>query len=146
MSLYDDIAARLNPDRCPAVLQAVSGIDGEKAMELIALAAVAVSAVVVHLSEAASPVRESGFQVSQADTVTFGVLLGLVFPGGYPEFEAACAQIKAALAGWTPDGMARPVYYAGGATLRYDLSKDGGRWLYLLRFTTRRQNLIGAQQ
>lgn len=142
--LYDQAAARLAPDRCPAVLQAAVGADGEAAAEMFALAP-DVSALVHSISDRADPVSTAAFKVSQRVTVLFGVTMALVYPGGYPQFEAAEAQIKAALRGWTPEGFDAPVQYAGGRTLQYRIGEDGGRWLHLLTFSTSFRETYEAQ-
>ncbi len=145
IGLYDAAAARLaDPARCPAILQALTGIDPDQAIEMLALSA-DVTALVSPMSDEAVPVREAAFKVSQMEVWTFGVTMALVFPGGFSQFEPARDQIKAALRGWVPAGAASPVEYAGGRTVEYRIDKDGGRWLHLLRFRVAVQETYEAQ-
>jgi hypothetical protein len=145
IGFYDTVAARLaDTDRCPAVLQVATGMDAKAAAETLALGA-DVTALVTPLSDDAAPVNHAAMAVTQVEEWIFGVTMALVFPGGFPQFEAAKEQIKAALRGWTPDGAASAVQYAGGQTLQYSVGEDGGRWLHLLRFRVRVHVTYGAQ-
>lgn len=133
IGMFDAAAARLaDPVRCPAVLQATTAMDVEAALEMLALSA-DVTAIVSPLSDDAVPVTTTGLKVTQKEVWTFGVTMALVFPGGFAQFEPALVEIKDALTGWTPQGAAGPVQYAGGTLLEYS-AKEGGRWLHLLRF------------
>ena len=143
--LYDAVAARLaDPARCPSILQVATGMDARAALETLALGA-DVTALVSPLSDEARPINEAGFLVTEVDDEVFGVTMALVFPGGFPQFEAARREIKAALRCWTPPGASTPVTYAGGSTLQYSVNQDGGRWLHLLRFRVQSQETYEAQ-
>lgn len=118
----------------PALLQVETATDATAALETMALSQL-VTALVHPLSDQAAPVGEAALLVSQLEVWTFGVTLALVYPGGFPEFELARDQVKAALRGWNWESqLATPVEYAGGQVLQYQLGVDGGRWLHLLRF------------
>jgi len=144
IGFYDAAVARLaDPDRCPAVLQAAVAMDADAVIETLALG-MDVSAIVSPLSDDATPIRSAGLRVTQVETWTFGVTMALVFPGGFPQWETARQQIKAALRGWTPEGAAKPVEYAGGTLLEYR-AEAGGRWLHLLRFRVDVHETYGAQ-
>jgi hypothetical protein len=144
IGFFDAAAARLaDPARCPAVLQTAVAMDAEATIETLALAA-DVTAIVSPLSDEAYPVNQAALTVTQVEDWTFGVTMALVFPGGFSQWEPARDQIKAALRGWTPEGAAGPVQYAGGTLLEY-AAKDGGRWLHLLRFRVRVHETYGAQ-
>jgi hypothetical protein len=144
IGLYDAVAQRLaDPVRCSAVLQVETAMDAEATAETLALAA-DVTAIVSPLSDEAYPVNHAAMMVTQVEEWTFGVTMAMVFPGGFAQFEPARDQIKAALRGWTPEGAASAVQYAGGTLLEY-AAKDGGRWLHLLRFRVRVQQSYGAQ-
>lgn len=144
IGFFDAVAARLaDPDRCPAILQAVTSMDAEATVESLALG-MDVTAIVSPLSDEAAPVATTGLRVTQAETWIFGVTMALVFPGGFPQFEPARAQAIDALIGWRPDGAAWPVQYAGGTLLEYR-AEDGGRWLHLLRFRVGVERTYGAQ-
>lgn len=144
IGLYDNVATRLQDGRCPALLQVGTGTDAEQALEMMALGP-DVTALVHPLSDVADPIRESGFIVGQRTVERFGVTLGLVFPGGFPQFEEAREQVKAALRGWTPPNCATPVEYSAGRTLSYTAAKEGGRWLHLLTFLVSYREIIEAQ-
>ena len=145
IGFYDLVAARLqDPARCPALLQVATGMKPEEAVEMLALGP-DVTALVTPLSEEAFPVTGTGFAVTQVEGHLFGVTMALTFPGGFPQFEVARAQIKAALRGWLPAGVAEAVEYRGGAQLQYSAGQDGGRWLYLLRFRVTFQETYEAQ-
>ncbi|WP_304280634.1 hypothetical protein [Caulobacter segnis] len=144
IGFFDAVVARLaDPNRCPAVVQAAVAMDAERTIETLALGA-DVSAIVSPLSDEATPIRSAGLRVSQVETWIFGVTMALVFPGGFAQWDVARVQIKAALCGWTPEGAARPVEYAGGTLLEYR-AEEGGRWLHLLRFRVDVQETYGAQ-
>lgn len=144
--LFDAVVTRLSDtSRCPALLQVTSGMDAQAAAETLALAA-DVTALVTPLSDEAAPVNHAAMMVTQVEEHTFGVTMAMVFPGGFPQFETARDQIKAALRGWTPAGAQSAVQYAGGTTLQYSVNQDGGRWLHLLRFRVRVHETYGAQQ
>lgn len=130
--LYDAAAARIAAN-CPSVIQTATGLKPAEVVELLALDA-DVTALVCPLSDSASPVREAAMIVSQKETHVFGVTMALVAPGGLPQFETARTEIKNCLRGWCPEGSSEPVTYAGGALLDYDVSENGGRLLWLLRF------------
>lgn len=118
----------------PSLLQVETGMSPD-AVDVFALSHL-VSALVHPLSDQADPINEASLMVTQREIWTFGVTMALVFPGGFPEFVKARAEIKASLRGWAgPDGMlATPVEYAGGQTTQYSINADGGRWLHVLRF------------
>lgn len=144
IGMFDAAAARLaDPARCPAILQAVTAMDAEAALEMLALSA-DVTAIVSPLSDEAAPVATTGLRVRQLETWTFGVTMAMVFPGGFAQFEPACREIKAALRGWKPEGASGAVQYAGGTLLEYS-AKEGGRWLHLLRFRVTVQETYEAQ-
>lgn len=130
--LYDAAAARISAN-CPSVIQTATGLKPAEVVELLALGA-DVTALVCPLSDSADPVREAGLAVSQRELHVFGVTMALVAPGGLPQFETARTEIKSCLCGWSPAGASMPVTYAGGALLDYDVSENGGRLLWLLRF------------
>lgn len=133
MSAIDLITARLaDRTRCPTLLQVKSGGD-QKAAEAMALNK-DVSVLVCPLSETADPVAAAAFLSSQRIVQTVGVIMALTYPGGFPQFEAAKAEIKAALRGWLISDQAGQVQYAGDQLLDYSPTKDGGRWLHMLRF------------
>ena len=92
----------------------------------------------------ATPVATTGLRVRQLENWVFGVTMAMVFPGGFTQFETARTEIKRALRGWTPEGAAGPVQYAGGTLLEYS-AKEGGRWLHLLRFRVPVQETYEAQ-
>lgn len=143
IGLYTAIADRLRVN-CPALLQVETGMDALAALDMLALGK-DVTALITPISDDADPIKESGFLVSQRETWLFGVTMALVFPGGFSEFEPARDQVKATLRGWLPEGAATPIQYAGGRTLQYSASQDGGRWLHLLRFRLTVQERIEAQ-
>lgn len=143
LGLYDAAVARIQ-ERCPSVLQAQTGLKAAETAELLALDA-EVTAIVAPLSDAADPIDEAGFMVSQRVVHLFGVTLALVFPGGIPQFETARAEINAALRGWSPEGASMPVAYAGGNLLDYSLGVDGGRLLWLLRYRVETQDTVEDQ-
>lgn len=131
--------------RCASVLaQVVAAIDADEVLKSMALTTDA-SAIVVPLSEAGGPVDGGALQISQLETLQFGVQLVLKFPGGFPQFVPARDGVKAALRGWRPVGLSSPVAYLGGATTLYSASAQGGRWLYLLRFGATSKVTYGAQ-
>lgn len=118
----------------PSLLQVETGMSPDAA-DVFALNHT-VSALVHPLSDMVDPIAEACMMVTQREVWTFGVTMALVFPGGFPEWVKARAEIKAALRGWTgPDGLlATPVEYAGGQTTQYSINQEGGRWLHVLRF------------
>jgi hypothetical protein len=132
IGFLDATAARLAP-RAPSLLQVASSM-GRDAVESMTLSH-EVSALVYPLSDTAEKIKQSGLMISQGEEFLFGVLLALTFPGGVPQFETARAETKAALRGWLWDGeLATPVAYAGGALVHYS-AVQGGKLLWLLRFT-----------
>jgi len=133
LGLYDAAAARIDTG-CPSVVQVATGLQAKEAVEMLALGA-DVSALVHPLSDSADPIRDAAMIVTQREVHVFGVTMALVYPGGIPQFETARAEIKGVLRGWAPAGASMPVAYAGGQLLDYSLSDDGGRLLWLLRFT-----------
>jgi hypothetical protein len=142
--LFDNVAARIRAN-CTAILQTEVAPDAVAAVEMMTLAA-DVTALVCDISDSAVPVRSASLMVSQEETTLFGVLLALVFPGGFPEYEAARDQVKATIRGWRPPGASKPCEYAGGRTLQYELGADGGRWLRLLQFRVTEQAFYEHQQ
>lgn len=144
IGLYDLVVDRLRDD-CPSLLQVETGAEGVKAIEMLALGG-DVTALVSPMSDEARPVPAGTFHMVQSETETFAVVMALVFPGGFPQFETARDQIKTALRGWMPEGLALPIEYVGGATLQYDLKREGGRWLHRLRFRAVSQVTYGVSQ
>lgn len=140
LAIKDRLADKV---RCPSLLQVTAGASREAA-EAMTLNK-AVSVLVCPLSETAAPVREAAFKVSQRVEETIGVVLALVYPGGFEQFGQATDEIKAALRGWLPSDDAGQVEYAGGNVLEYRPAKDGGRWLHLLRFRAARHESYEAQ-
>lgn len=136
-SFYDQVATKLRAD-CPLLLQVETGLAAEAALDMLALGA-DMTALVHPLSDAAGAIRDAGMFVSQAESEQFGVTLAMVFPGGFSQFEPARLQVKAALRGWATPDLSMPIAYAGGNLLDYQLAKDGGRFLWLLRFNAPRQ-------
>ncbi|MFN3513458.1 MAG: hypothetical protein ACK41C_10455 [Phenylobacterium sp.] len=141
--LYEAVAERIR-ERCPLILQVTTAMNAMETVEQMALGE-DVSALVSPLSDVADPVKEASMFVSQRVTWTFGVTLALVFPAGFPEFEPACHEVKAALRGWAPAGASMPVQYRGGNLLAYTAERDGGRWLHLLRFSVPSQETYEHQ-
>ncbi len=134
MEGFFDAAAERLRQRCPVLLQVQTGMSRDL-VETMTLSQ-EVSALVHPLSEAADPVNHASLLVSQREAWVFGVMLALTYPGGFAEWEPAKAQVKAALRGWTwEERLAQPVAYVGGATLQYSIAQDGGRWLFLMRFS-----------
>ena len=134
IGLYDLVAARLgDPARCPNLIQVTTTPRASAAVEMLALNA-DVTALVGPLSDEANPVQGGSMRVGQVENELFGVTMAMLAPAGVEQFELAREQIKTALRGWMPEGAATPIAYVAGATLSYDLKKDGGRWLHLLRF------------
>lgn len=133
-------------ERCPSLLRAEVAMDGEKAVELLALSSEAVSALVSPLSDQASPIRDAGMLTTQNEDWVFGVTMCLVWPGGFDQWETARREIKAALSGWAIDPMRKPVEYAGGQTTQYTIGQDGGRWLHVLRFRAFFSHTYEAQE
>jgi len=142
IGLYDLVADRLRAN-CPSLLQVEVGAEGVKAIEMLALGG-DVTALVAPISDEARPVSTGTFHIVQTENETFAVVMALVFPGGFPQFETARQEIKTALRGWMPDELALPIEYVGGATLLYDLKREGGRWLHRLRFRAVSQATYGV--
>lgn len=142
IGFLDQVVARLMAN-CPRVLQAIPAPDAE-AIAQMELSAHAVTAVVTPLSDTAIPPGEAGFRVSQTTVERFAVVLALAFPGGFPEFEPARDEIKAALRGWLLPEAATPVLYTGGRLIDFD-PKDGGRWLHSLEFSLTHQDTYEHQ-
>lgn len=141
--LYEAVRARLADGRCPAIIQAATVLKSDVA-DTVALGA-AVTALVAPLSDTADPVDGASFIFSQRESWRFGVTLALTYPAGFPEFEPARDQIKAALRGWMAPGTVRPIEYAGGRLLQYDAHQQGGLWLHLLEFKTTVQETYEVQ-
>ena len=143
IGLYDAVKAKLDAD-CPSLVQVVTGQQSIEVVEMLALGA-EVTALVHPISDVADRIRSATMIVSQGVVERFGVTMCLVFPGGFPQWEQAREEIKAALRGWAPAGASMPCEYAGGRTLAYELGEDGGRWLHLLEFTVPTQETYGHQ-
>ncbi|WP_374569685.1 hypothetical protein [Phenylobacterium sp.] len=142
---FETVARRID-DRCDLVGQAETGMNPAAAFEMLALSAASVTALVSPLADQAVPIREAAMRVTQAEVWRFGVTMGLSYPAGFSLFMPARRQIKAALRGWGPDWASMPVEYAGGRLLQYSLSRDGGRWLWLLEFRLALQETYEHQQ
>ena len=130
--LFQTLADRLAP-RLPAAAQvraATSAVEAEH--EPLGPAP---TVLVVPAAERWTPVREAGLRVSQPGVIAFSCVVGLTFPGGFAEWSAVRAEIRAALLGWTPDHpeAAGPIEASGARLLAYDPS-EGGRWLHAFDF------------
>lgn len=131
-SFYDLVVQRLR-DNCPSLLQVESGPNAAAVVEMFALNA-AVTALVTPLSDEAISPKAATLRVTQTEVETFGVTMAMVAPSGFEQFVTARDEIKTAMRGWQAPGLAMPIEYAGGRQQQYDIKRDGGRWLHLLRF------------
>lgn len=96
--------------------------------------------LVVPAAERWNPVREAGMRVSTNGRFAFSCVLALTNPGGFPEWEACRAEVRAALLGWTPDWPeAAGAIEASGARLLAYSADAGGRWIHAFDFSFQTQ-------
>jgi hypothetical protein len=144
IGFYDLVKTRLEDrDRCPALLQVATAMDAAAAADMLAVG-YDVTALVSPLSDRAMPINASTLRFTATEAHVFGVTMAMVYPAGFEQFEPAREQIKAALRGWQPAGLATAIKYDGGQLLQYRPVQDGGLWLHLLRFSFTTQDTYGV--